>query len=262
MVPNNAQSTPLLIGHPVTDAPEVLVYKDHLNLRLMKKMPVNMETHGGKVTLWAKDPTVNPVGYWGNIGVRTNDDFEGELYIETSLRTAEGQEHCIPRTVVEITKGKESHLPVVNLSEQAIRINSTKPIARGWPCRAEEVTGANTVLRIDTDKLDLLTLEDFKVGTITREEQIRLITLLNKYRTSFAKNIDEIGCAKSANVQIVLEREVPFTHRPYRMFRDEEGLVRTMIDDLLRNDIVRESNSPYSPRCYSFVRRMGISVCA
>lgn len=56
----------------------------------------------------------------------------------------------------------------------------------------------------------------------------------------------EIGTAKSMEMTIQIGEDKPFTYRPYRMSINEKEKVRTIIDDLLKADIIRESQSPYA----------------
>lgn len=108
IVSDNAQTTPLLIGHPVTESSDVIMYKDSENLKFLQKLPEIDRTHDKvrKITLWPTESMTVPSGFWGNVPVR--DNFEGELFVEASLRTGEGYESCIPHTVLKINKETES----------------------------------------------------------------------------------------------------------------------------------------------------------
>jgi hypothetical protein len=47
-------------------------------------------------------------------------------------------------------------------------------------------------------------------------------------------------------MHIRLHDDVPVTYRPYRLAYSERNIVRDIVQDLMDNGIVRESESPYS----------------
>ncbi|XP_018577821.1 uncharacterized protein LOC108916105, partial [Anoplophora glabripennis] len=58
-------------------------------------------------------------------------------------------------------------------------------------------------------------------------------------------DIQGLGCAKSAEMSIRLKKDRVVTYRHYRMAEKEKEIVNQMIGDLLHNEIIRESDSPY-----------------
>lgn len=69
---------------------------------------------------------------------------------------------------------------------------------------------------------------------------------LNEYRDCFAQSLEELGTSKTMRFSIQVTEGTPFTYRPYRMAKTEGEIVRKMIDELMRNKIIRESSSNYS----------------
>lgn len=52
------------------------------------------------------------------------DDYEGDAYVEATLRTQENKESCIPRVIVHLNKnGPSPVVPMCNLSENEFMIN-------------------------------------------------------------------------------------------------------------------------------------------
>lgn len=247
VVPDSVQSTPLLIGHPVSERTDVAIFKDESMLTLFRKLPGDevIQDNHRKVGLWPKDTIVIPKGFWCNVPVIVEENIEGDLYVEASIRSQEGREYCIPHVILQIDRHVPPVVPVVNLSENDIELPCKNPIARGWPC-SQENKSEERVFRINVEKIPPLTVEDITVGPITNNDKKRLLSLINKYRECFAKSIDEIGCAKSVEISIELEENKPFAYRPYHMSKSEQKNVKSIVADLLRNNIIRESNSPYS----------------
>lgn len=101
-------------------------------------------------------------------------------------------------------------------------------------------------MTLNKKRLDPLPLEDITVGSIGEEDKIKLYNILNKDRDCFALTINELGRAKSTEMQINLTNDTPFSYRPYRMSRTEQNIVKDIVEELLSADIIRESDSDYS----------------
>lgn len=76
------------------------------------------------------------------------------------------------------------------------------------------------------------------------------ISLLNnifsKYPRVVSKDLETLGQTNCVQLDIELTTNKPICHRPYRMSESEKVSTRKIIDDLIKNDIIRESNSPYA----------------
>lgn len=158
----------------------------------------------------------------------------------------EGQEYCIPHTILRFSSDHSTVIPVINLSNRSVEISKKRPIARGWPCIKEVNDSKATVQRVDIMNLSPLTFDDITIGHGQDQNKNRLLELLNRYRGCFAKTTDELGCARSAEISIELQQDTPFVYRPYHMSKSEQQEVSVIVADLLKNNIIRESSSPYS----------------
>jgi hypothetical protein len=63
---------------------------------------------------------------------------------------------------------------------------------------------------------------------------------------TFALTTGELGKRHVIDMHVRLHDDVPVTYRPYRLAYSERIVVRKIIQDLMDNGIVRESESPYS----------------
>ena len=77
-------------------------------------------------------------------------------------------------------------------------------------------------------------------------DQLKLLSLLNKYRGCFALNMSEVGKTDITEVTLTLSDDKPVTYRPYRMPYSEREKVNNIVKDLINNEIIRESQSPYA----------------
>ncbi|GLV33354.1 hypothetical protein CBL_20102, partial [Carabus blaptoides fortunei] len=86
VVPDNAQTIPILIGQPFTESPLIVVFKDNKNLRMRNVLSEAKEPQKSSdiATLWVKEATVIPPNYLGHVAVecKSAKDFAGDIFIE------------------------------------------------------------------------------------------------------------------------------------------------------------------------------------
>lgn len=87
-------------------------------------------------------------------------------------------------------------------------------------------------------------------SSIFNSDSVDHISLLNeifaKYPRVVSKDLETLGQTSCVELDIELTTNKPVYHRPYRMSESEKSATREIIEDLLKNDIIRESNSPYA----------------
>jgi hypothetical protein len=69
--------------------------------------------------------------------VRPGGLYSGEVMVDASVRSKEGQEHLIPRTIIRVVHNQPCYLPLVNLADRDLTISSKRLIARATPCLPE-----------------------------------------------------------------------------------------------------------------------------
>ncbi|EFA12439.1 Retrovirus-related Pol polyprotein from transposon 297-like Protein [Tribolium castaneum] len=84
------------------------------------------------------------------------------------------------------------------------------------------------------------------VGVNDPEIVNSLVELINEFEFCTAQNYSEIGKASSVEMKIQLTTEKPVCHRPRQFSEFERIKIREIVDELLANGIVRESQSPYA----------------
>lgn len=240
VVPDFAQKIPVMIGRTFTELPEIIIVKDNKTLNFVKQsfdhLPQEILPTIKKSVLRVDCKTAIPIDHWGHLKLIV-DDYEGDLFIDAAFQLQKGREYCIPRTIVRVSKGQPFMAPCINLSGRDLSFKQNEVFARAWPC-LEDATNPE-ILRVDKTTLKDLPLENILVGPTNEEQKQRLFQLLNKYRDCFSQCLEELGCAKSAELSIHLKEEKPFAYRPYRMARHEQDYVSFIIKELLENDIIR-----------------------
>lgn len=249
VVADSVQQVPVLIGRNFTELPNVLVIKDASKLQFLNKnnKPENRyeaKTKSKKIVLKAKTNQIIPSNTLTNIEIIC-PDYLGDAFIDVHLRTHEGQEAIIPRTVIRLEQDKVTYVPFVNLSENTIRIKKGDTIVRAFPCYEETIV-EESVSKIDDEKMRKLEVKDVRMGQIEEHEKKKLLELLNEFGDCFAEDTSQLGCARSVEMDICLQDDKPFSYHPYRMARTEQEAVSDIITDLLQNNIIRPSNSNYS----------------
>lgn len=78
------------------------------------------------------------------------------------------------------------------------------------------------------------------------EQNELLNNLFSKYPQVIAKDLHSLGLTSCIELEIELTTNKPVYQRPYRMSEAEKVLTRELVDDLKKNNIIRESSSPYA----------------
>lgn len=247
VVPDWTQDIDIIVGQPFTEDPAVGLVKDDKRLDFFQKLSNIPTDKVSKYKLYPVKDIIIPPNHIANVPVLSSEPYAGEIYIETSLRSQCGSEHLIPALVLTLTKNEQSFVPVVNLSDHDLAITKRKILVRGFPCEPEKCDPIPVIARVEKLKdLPPIPVDELNVGPITPEERLKLVQLLNEYRDCFAQSISEIGQAKNVEMKITLIEEKPFTYRPYRLAEIEKQKVRDIIGELLENNIIEESQSPYA----------------
>lgn len=102
----------------------------------------------------------------------------------------------------------------------------------------------------DVRILELTDLESDSVlnhgDQLTKEEVIKLQTLLMKYKVCFSHNLRDLGFTNAAQMEIKLTDARPVVYRPYRLSEPERKIVRETVQEMIDADIVTESSSSYA----------------
>lgn len=249
IIPDEYQKVSLIIGQPFINHINVILVVRDTQVRLFNKncfdFPQLESLPNKKVTLWAKETTVIPPNHIGHVSIYSNADFE-EVYVDLSYRFIPGRCHVIPRC---ITKCNAGVLPVLNISDNIIEFSQSVVVARGYACTKQELCSEESCLSISQKNL-----EPFKINDLNRcidvkiseQQKLHLLNLLNKYRSCFAMKTCELGTCRFSEMSIKLCDDQPITYRPYRLSYSQRDKVRGIVNDLLENDIIRESQSPYA----------------
>lgn len=251
VVPDRLQDVPLLIGQPFTEQSDILVIKTNNKLQFsIKPNEVLKPKSPDKIALWLIESVNIPPNHVANVEVYSKKEFEGNLMIDSTLRCQPGKEYGIPRVLIQLGAGSNPIVPIMNLSGKDLVLSNKNPLVRAFPCEASlDGTEASVLyLRNQENVVQRKPLDEAKINIGTDDSVIKekLMIMLQQYRECFAENIEELGVAKSVEIEIKLHDNVPFRYRPYRMAESEKTKVREIVAELLGAGIIQESDSPYA----------------
>lgn len=169
------------------------------------------------------------------------------VYIEDQLR----QDGLFVPTGVTETNGT---IPIANLSKKSIRYKKGRVVTRAMQAQIdkkfeEENITSETIKCFRITNPKPFTMEEIKAVTnpeLPESTYRELHKLINDYRDCFAENLEEIGCSKIEEFSIELKDTTPVTYRPYRLSHAEREFVKTEIEEMKKNGIIRDSSSPYA----------------
>lgn len=83
-------------------------------------------------------------------------------------------------------------------------------------------------------------------GEITHKQKERVCKLLVEYSDRFSCALNELGKTTATSMKIECLTDKPIVYLPYRLSLAKRNVVKTIITELLENNVIRESGSPYT----------------
>jgi Retroviral aspartyl protease./Reverse transcriptase (RNA-dependent DNA polymerase). len=250
IVNDSVQIVPIIIGQTFLNRAGVTMVMRDKQIRLFENhlavLPDMDELPPRKVAVWAKEAAVIPPHSVAFIEICSPDRYEGDLFIESSTRHRPGKEHSLPSCV---TTTRDGIVPIYNAAWDTLKLEKGQLLARGSPCVREQPSQGVSSLAISTCSLTPFQISDVieHVGSnLSEQQRTQLLSVLNEFRDCFAEQMNELGKTNVTEMRIDLHDNVPVTFRPYRLAHAERMVVRGIVQDLLDNGIIRNSQSPYA----------------
>jgi hypothetical protein len=83
-------------------------------------------------------------------------------------------------------------------------------------------------------------------GNVSPIDKRKCFDLLNEFNDRITTSMANLGKTNSAQLVIKCITDEPVIYHPYRLPEAEKKILQEIIDELLNNEIIRESNSPYA----------------
>lgn len=250
IVPDKYLSTDILIGQNLTELPDVIVHKTNRNLILYSE-----KSEIGKIKVYAS--TSAELTGIQSLSIHSDKAETGYIYIPGSTSLKANDEHIILQGVYHLNQGLGAVI-AINFSGGKVFIESNKLLARAYFLPVSGDLNSYTPNEYEVNRVQLnnfkgvsskvvITADMINVGPDVSNNQIeRLLALLNTYRDCFALDTSELGVTNISEMHIKLNDETPVSYKPYRLSYKEREIVRGLVNELLENKIVQESNSSYA----------------
>ncbi|VEN53548.1 unnamed protein product [Callosobruchus maculatus] len=139
IVPDELQDVSVIIGQPfINQANVALVIKDD-QIRIFNsdilQLPEIDKLPPSKIKMIVSHDVTIPPNHIGHIQFTTDQEFNGDLFVDFQVRCAPAHEYILPRCVTSSSSGL---LPVLNASNSMLKFKSQETIARGTPCQPED----------------------------------------------------------------------------------------------------------------------------
>lgn len=253
LVPDNFLKTDILIGQNFTELPNIMVHKTCRHL-ILYSLSAELEKADAVIS---DDTEINGLGSV-SFNITTKQDYSGPIYVPGSTNLMEGNEVIVLQGVYQVTNGSGC-IVVINISGGPISLKKTKLIARVHLLPIEYNLKEHTekVRSLDINKLTIsketsvpkqpITMNMLNVGSETTFEQKEsLLQLVNEFRDCFALDMSELGNSTISEMHINLNDDSPVAYKPYRLPYTERIIVRELVNEMLENNIVKESCSSYA----------------
>lgn len=127
MASDDTQDIPLLVGHPFTEHPHVIITSAAGELTVEQVMPNMTMSAKNKVPLWVNATAVIPKNHNGHISVCT-EISDTTLCFEGGLSTSN---KLIPRCVVFTDNMSNTVVPVMNLADKYFTVKKGNTVTKG-----------------------------------------------------------------------------------------------------------------------------------
>lgn len=130
-------------------------------------------------------------------------------------------------------------IDVTNVGSDTLVVDSGKILTRGYNFQPPN---QDYVVR----EIRSIEMSKIKVGNISKKHLVLLFELLKNFQFCFATTTSELGMTDFVEFEINLSSKEPIFYKPYRVSEKEKAIIREKINDLLTNNIIRESKSCYA----------------
>lgn len=145
---------------------------------------------------------------------------------------------------------------VIDLGQQTVRLN--KSIYKFGDEKLEEYN--NLIKNFNINKLEEeQNYNKFKADDLNNEEKTQLEKLLNKYKSLFHSDSDKLTFTNAIKHKIATKHENPIYAKSYRYPQVHKAEVNKQIKEMLEQNIIRHSQSPYSAPLWVVPKKMDAS---
>eukprot|EP00111_Clytia_hemisphaerica_P021768 TCONS_00064010-protein len=175
-------------------------------------------------------------------GVASLKPVEGQDYIVENLPFFSEKQKVICASIVTIINRQQVPCRILNPSGERVTLYAGTNVAS-----IDEVTVIEEVpiIQMQTKPQEKLEV-DLTDSDLNDQQQAQLQRLFREYGDIFAVDQSELGRTSIIKHHIDIENYVPIGSKPYRASHEDGKKIKEHIKDMLEQDVIRESTSPYS----------------
>lgn len=87
---------------------------------------------------------------------------------------------------------------------------------------------------------------ELRLDNVGKKGRKLCVALIEEFRDCISTSMRDLGRTNTASIELKCTTSEPVVYHPYRLPEAEKKVVREIIADLLKNGIIRESDSPYA----------------
>ena len=241
----------LILGTDFLSAHKARIYFDLQKVRLDDNNYVDLEQdiHISSVVRSSADVLIRPNAQVALLGkVKHNGYFQpGDLveFQQTSNSWLDNEPGLLAaNSVSTIEDSLRPSVLVVNSTNRSYRVKRGSVLGVLSVVCNTDTKSLNEIVK--TEPQGLPDTPDFSTVTVPGEHRARLLSLLKKNSDVFAANAQDIGRTSTVKMSIDTKDNPPVRQRPYRVPLSQQTVVDTAINDMLNNDVIERSSSPWA----------------
>lgn len=173
------------------------------------------------------------------------EDAAGYAIVETNRQLLLDRQVCVARGVLHLHQGQADIL-ITNFSSEHKHLN--KGMTVGFLECIDEIGNACTLSQPSHDPLSVVNVDqNFDINpALPKHRQDKLCSILRQYADCFSRS-SKIGQTPIAKHRIITdESSRPVRRSPYRVSPRERDAIKAQVDEMLREDIIQPSQSPWA----------------
>lgn len=241
----------MLIGQSYSEQAHIVVYKDANKLQFLdagsevRNICIDDEYQQVERVRFVRHSTIHGMA---SIQAACESNYSGKILINSKIVGSPFQQFTVCGGIYGVVNG----FLYVTVAPSMVPCDLQK---NRIFARAERVDVINRLVVEPTNSTQGLVSQDIlqideseiKLGdSVSSEDKVRLLALLQRYQHCFAHDLKHLGSTHVTEMNIELNSDRSVVYRPYRLSHHEREKVRGMIKDMLEAEIIRESSSSYA----------------
>lgn len=165
-------------------------------------------------------------------------------------------EHCYTLSAISQANNYETTIEIFNPTNESIKIK--RPHIQSKPFKENEFSIYTAQLQYNNPTFEI-SQPDIRTGHLNSEEKSNLLKLCNEFSDIFHNEHSSLTFTNKIKHEIKTKDEIPIHSKTYRYPYVHKQEVERQIDQMLKNGIIRHSDSPYSAPIWIVPKKLDAS---